>query len=611
MLRERSPGRVDDEGPTASTGLGTSGPGRPSTGYASMGTDSEKSSPNGDGKNTAESSPSRRQKQTHTAKSLFFDHLQATVTYCSVFWSFGMCVALLGPTLLDLGCQTGSSVASMSFAFLSQSLSTLIGSMIGGLLSDRFSPDPLLFVSTIMIAVTIAMIPLSKHLYVLIIDMAIMGIFMGIIDTVANVSLLKIYGKLVSPFLQALHFCYGFGAFISPIVAEPFLLNEDCSPFIDNTTTTNDPVVPIQARSLDATELPSVSIATLEEAQDNTRVRFAFWIMAAIQIPIIMMVFLLLMRRKCLDPLLGRDPSMANLDRSMYEDLDREADEVGTKAKEGGTTRASLCCASTHSKVISVTFLSSLLLFLYDGLQAAYGGFIFAYAMKNQAIELSATDSAYITSVYWGSFALGRLVSIPVSTKLSPGAMLMCNLLGCFGALTLLLCMRDNYVVVYIASSIFGLSLSSVYPTVIALAEQYIHMSGFVTSCVVIGAATGEMAFPVLVGRVFFPIQPYIFLIFCEIVSVIGIIVLIVLFLFGYFPKTLPAVEKAQNAYMWCRACCITSKSQGLMADHSMFFTSLADTQKAYTVVGSPEQIPLDNVPVSTATVAEESKKET
>ena len=36
-----------------------------------------------------------------------------------------------------------------------------------------------------------------------------------------------------------------------------------------------------------------------------------------------MMVFLLLMRRKCLDPLLGRDPSMANLDRSMYEDLDR------------------------------------------------------------------------------------------------------------------------------------------------------------------------------------------------------------------------------------------------------------------------------------------------
>ena len=50
--------------------------------------------------------------------------------------------------------------------------------------------------------------------------------------------------------------------------------------------------------------------------------------------------------------------------------------------------------------------------------------------------------------------------------------------MGCFGALTLLVCLRNNYVVVFIASGVFGLSLSSVYPTVIALAEQYIHMTG-------------------------------------------------------------------------------------------------------------------------------------
>lgn len=78
-----------------------------------------------------------KSQSSSTAKTLFMDNLQATITYCSVFWSFGMCVALLGPTLLDLGCQTGSSVAEMSWAFLSQSLSTLIGSMLGGILVDR------------------------------------------------------------------------------------------------------------------------------------------------------------------------------------------------------------------------------------------------------------------------------------------------------------------------------------------------------------------------------------------------------------------------------------------------------------------------------------------
>ncbi|XP_033116579.1 major facilitator superfamily domain-containing protein 4A-like [Anneissia japonica] len=81
----------------------------------------------------------------------------------------------------------------------------------------------------------------------------------------------------------------------------------------------------------------------------------------------------------------------------------------------------------------------------------------------------------------------------------------------------------------------FGLFLSSIYPTVIALAEQYIHMTGFVTSCVVIGAASGEMAFPVIVGRLFFAFGPPSFFIFCTIVSFIGICVYIVLCCIGQY----------------------------------------------------------------------------
>ena len=62
--------------------------------------------------------------------------------------------------------------------------------------------------------------------------------------------------------------------------------------------------------------------------------------------------------------------------------------------------------------------------------QAAYGGYIFEYAVKNQAIEISSTDGAYMTSVYWGSFALGRLISIPISTFCSLSLMLLVNLVS-------------------------------------------------------------------------------------------------------------------------------------------------------------------------------------
>ncbi|XP_072026853.1 major facilitator superfamily domain-containing protein 4A-like isoform X2 [Amphiura filiformis] len=533
-----------------------------------------------------------------TAKSLFLDNLQATITYCSVFWSFGMCVALLGPTLLDLGCQTGSSVAEMSWAFLSQSLSTLIGSMLGGIMVDRISPDPLLLISTVIIAGTIAFIPWCTNLWILIVDMAVMGIFMGIIDTVANVSLLKIYGKLVSPFLQALHFCYGLGAFISPIVAEPFILNEDCSPLINNNSGSSEPLIPIEKRDVAVTaeptdELPSVD--TLEEAREKTHVKYAFWIMSMIQIPIIVLVLALICRRKVFEPLLGLNGSSKQLDRSKYEDLDKDAEDEVVEGQEAGKTLT--CCQSTYSKIITVTLLTSLILFMYDGLQSAYGGFIFAYAVKNNAIVLSSTDGAYITSVYWGSFALGRLISIPISTRISPAAMLLCNLLGCFVALTLEVCLRDNYTLIFICSAIFGLSLSSIYPTAIAHAEQYIHMTGFVTSCVVIGAATGEMVFPVMVGRLFFPVKPWYFLIFLNVISIVGILLFISLIIIVACPHTHDE-HNAQNAFIFCRTCCITSsQKQNLIANPSNFYTTLHDTGSAYQTVTSSEQIPLDKIP--------------
>jgi len=83
-------------------------------------------------------------------------------------------------------------------------------------------------------------------------------------------------------FLQVLHFCYGLGAFVSPMIAEPFLLNEDCSVFIDNVT------MPEGTNILDVLgpdeSLDSLPAKTLADAQQMTKVRFAFWIMAVLMV---------------------------------------------------------------------------------------------------------------------------------------------------------------------------------------------------------------------------------------------------------------------------------------------------------------------------------------
>lgn len=64
--------------------------------------------------------------------SLFKRHWRQTLTYWSVFFSFGLCIAFLGPTILDLRCQTQSTLQQITWVFFSQQFFLLVGSGLGG-----------------------------------------------------------------------------------------------------------------------------------------------------------------------------------------------------------------------------------------------------------------------------------------------------------------------------------------------------------------------------------------------------------------------------------------------------------------------------------------------
>lgn len=65
--------------------------------------------------------------------TLFKRNAHHTLTYWSVFFSFGLCIAFLGPTILDLQCQTKSTLSQITWVFFAQQFCLLIGSSIGGI----------------------------------------------------------------------------------------------------------------------------------------------------------------------------------------------------------------------------------------------------------------------------------------------------------------------------------------------------------------------------------------------------------------------------------------------------------------------------------------------
>lgn len=63
-----------------------------------------------------------------------------------------------------------------------------------------------LFVSALIISVIFAIIPVCNNVLVLAIAMAVSGLAMGVIDTIANIQLVTIYQKDSAIFLQVISF---------------------------------------------------------------------------------------------------------------------------------------------------------------------------------------------------------------------------------------------------------------------------------------------------------------------------------------------------------------------------------------------------------------------
>lgn len=60
---------------------------------------------------------------------------------------------------------------------------------------------------------------------------------------------------------QALHFFYGLGAFLTPMIAKSFLLDKDCTAIVHNITHHDN-----------------------HEAENSSEIQYAFWILSGLQV---------------------------------------------------------------------------------------------------------------------------------------------------------------------------------------------------------------------------------------------------------------------------------------------------------------------------------------
>uniref|UniRef100_A0A8D1MW91 Major facilitator superfamily domain containing 4A n=1 Tax=Sus scrofa TaxID=9823 RepID=A0A8D1MW91_PIG len=376
-------------------------------------------------------------------------NLQPTLTYWSVFFSFGLCIAFLGPTLLDLRCQTHSSLPQISWVFFSQQLCLLLGSALGGVFKRTLAQSLwALFTSSLAISLVFAAIPFCRDVKVLASVMALAGLAMGCIDTVANMQLVRIYQKDSAVFLQVLHFFVGFGALLSPLIADPFLSEANCLPTnsTDNSTSGSHLLHTSGVLGHHHAAAQPWSNQTLPglPSQDGagTRVSYAFWIMALINLPVPMAVLFLLSKERLLTCCPQRRPLLLSADELALETQPPEKEDTASLPPKSHSGHEDLfsCCQRKNFKGAPSSFFAihvtaALVLFMTDGLTGAYSAFVYSYAVE-KPLSVGHKVAGYLPSLFWGFITLGRLISIPISSRVKPATMVFVNVVS--GLLSLL-----------------------------------------------------------------------------------------------------------------------------------------------------------------------------
>lgn len=344
--------------------------------------------------------------------------LIATIAYYLAFIILGMTTAASGPSLLKLSEHTSSGLDRISLIFVFSALGYLIGSFFGGRAYDRFPGHKLMAITLLFSAIASVLIPISSTLSVLLIAMFISGFASGIIDVGGNTLLLWTHGDKSGPFMNGLHFFFGVGSLIAPLLLAQVLLR------------TND-------------------------------IYWMYYSFALVSIPLMIWLWLL------------PEPS-----HSVRQD------------QRTGTT----------FPVVPV-LLIVLMFLLYVGLELGFGNWIYTYAITlDLGTEVTA---AYLTSIFWGSFTLGRLLGIWVSTRVRAQLTILIDLIGCAISTLIIMIWRESGTALWIGTFGLGLSMASIFPNIMMLAGERMHITGTITGWFLVGSGAGSMLLPWLLGQIF------------------------------------------------------------------------------------------------------------
>ncbi|KAL3831380.1 hypothetical protein ACJMK2_023132 [Sinanodonta woodiana] len=477
-----------------------------------------------------------------------------TVCVSFSFLGNGLISGQVGPSMPDLQLIVNEDLATISWLNTACAVGFATGSLVWGVICDRFDKVFITFFATLMTAITNGAVAWCSA-FPLMIVMRVLGCFFQCGLVVAgSILIMDMWQTEGAPYIQAIHFAFAVGGIISPQIIEPFL----AAATLENLTDKLD--------QFNANHTDSINYLTLNKSLGNadcyngtksdciksssdkqvTYVQHGYLITSSLvvlcSIPLLVSFF------KCKNKFSG------------------STSEVKIKKKEDAEN------IPLRFKIPVLLFIS-IIFHCYVGMESSFGNYLMTFCLYH--LKWSKEEGSVASSLYWVGFCVGRFLGIFLARVFQSATIMVTFSIMIIVSFIGLLLGGLFYLqpVVLIFSTIVGFAFSPIFGSVFSWTEErFTTVSGRITSLFLLSSSIGGATVPIYLGYL---MEDYTALSFVYVMiglSIFNLSIIIVLLIFAKAVVPVRYVSTEQNEK--CKPCTRESSAE-LDIDVALLFSLL------------------------------------
>ncbi|XP_074602397.1 sodium-dependent glucose transporter 1B-like [Brevipalpus obovatus] len=405
------------------------------------------------------------------------DHRSQLIVTCLTltgYFAFAARCLSIGVALLDLQIQVQETFSMTSQLVTTYSIFYLLGGCTMAIFGQICHNHLIQAVTTIGGGIALAFIPIFYNIWIKFPLVGINGYFNAFFETASNVLLIDLWGTKVGNYMQIMHFAFGLGGLLTPVMIRPFQL-----PIPEELADNPDECINFYKPDDVQIIYPYLGISSLSVI---IGIGFAFCYYNAVSV-------------KAGDNNQAREAQNETSQQATVENPENPANPGKPENPENSAKSSKLKIAIAVAWVAMLGHVG----FSMQQVLCVFGQ---AYGVKS-GLRMEKRNAALIATVYWIAVCLSKILFIICSSLIDQKFLIAISCSILFLAQILSFTLASSYeICLWLVAFLTGIGFGPLFVIAFTNLEKYFHITGRHSSLIFIVIGIGESFHVPIVGTI-------------------------------------------------------------------------------------------------------------